>query len=91
MAKMNGRRLNIAIASLLIVIIAWASSGLTSYVGTVHQTGDTAADLVELKDDGCDPSRVNGTAIAVFETKLDNLKEQQHDDTEAILTAIREN
>lgn len=89
MAKQNGK--HVAIASFLVVVIAWVSSGLTSYVGNVHQTGDTAADVVELKEDGCDPARVNGTSIAVIQTQLEGLKQQQHDDTETILTAIREN
>ena len=91
MAKTNGKRLNIAIASLLVVVIAWASSGLTSYVGNAHQTDDTAADLVELKEDGCDPSGINGTSIAVIETKLDNIEKNMEADTKAILKAIREN
>ncbi len=91
MAKTNGKRLNIAIASLLVVVIVWASSGLTSYVGNVHQTDDTAKDLVELKEDGCDPARVNGTSIAVIQTQLENIEKNMEADTKAILMVIREN
>ena len=98
MAKKNGKRLNVAIASLLIVIIVWASSGLTSYVGNAHQTDDTAKDLVELQEDGCGPARVNGTSIAVIETKLETIEQdigelrtEQRVDTATILKAIREN
>lgn len=88
MAKQNGK--HVAIASFLVVVIAWVSSGLTSYVGNVHQTGDTAADVVELKEEGCDPARAHSTSIAVIETKIEALKEQEQSNTEAILKAIRE-
>ncbi len=98
MAKKINGRLNIAIASLIIIIVGVASSRITDYANNKHETKDTAKDVDELKVDGCDPSGENRTNIAVIDTKLQNIKTdvaelriEQRVDTKEILKAIRDN
>lgn len=71
----NGKRLNIALASLAVVIIGVASSGITKLASNRHQVDDTATDVVELKVDGCDPANDAQGDIKVFDVKLEGLKE----------------
>lgn len=70
----SGSKKNITRASLAVVLVGIASSGLTNYVNTSHQTEDTVGDVVELKADGCDPSGENTIAIARMDVKVEGFQ-----------------
>lgn len=90
MAKQNGKRYNIALASLVVVIIAMGSSGITDFVRSQHETEDTAKAVTELKAEGCLPARDNEKAIIRVEGKVDTLQIQQKASEERILKAIED-
>ena len=99
MAKnVNGKWRQIAMVSSTVVIISVASSAITKYANNRHQTEDTAIDVAELKEDGCDPAVESRADIKVINVKLEGLKEdvkesriEQRADTKEILEAIRDN
>lgn len=91
MAKKNGNRYNIAVASLIVIVIAMASSGITDFVRSQHETEDTAEKVVELKTEGCLPARNNEKTLIRFEGKIDAIQTEQKASEERILKAIEEN
>ncbi len=98
MAKnINSKKLNITMATLVVVLIGVGSSGITNYANNKHQVKDTVIEVEELKADGCDPAKQAHTDIQVINVKLEGLKEdiddsrtEQRADTKEILAAIKE-
>ncbi len=86
----NGKRLSIATAGLVIIIVGIASSGLTRFVNTQHETKDTSKAVSELKTEGCLPARDNEKAIIRVESKVDAFVVEQRAAKKEILEAIKE-
>ncbi len=93
----NGKRLNIAMAGLVVLIVSVASSKITEYANNKHETKDTVKAVSDLKTEGCLPARVNEKAIIRFESKVDSLESkvdtyriEQRADTKEILEAIKD-
>ncbi len=85
----NGKRYTVAIITLIVLLATIASSGITRFVTSQHETKDTAKDIGELKVEGCLPARDNEKAIIRVEGKIDILSTEQKASEKRILEAIR--
>ncbi len=86
----NGKRLNIAMVGLVVVIVSIASSSVTRFVNNQHETKDTSKAVSELKAEGCLPARDNEKAIIRVESKVDAFVVEQRAAKKEILDAIKE-
>ncbi len=70
----NGKRLNLAIAGLVVTVLVISASALTSYVNTRHETGDAAKAIDTLKKDGCDPAVKGREDVSVIKVQLQGIQ-----------------
>lgn len=75
--KNSKAKVQIALASFLVIAVGVISAIVTYGVTNTHQTADNAQAVESLKLDGCDVSNANELTISSVETKMDMVIKKQ--------------